>query len=94
MIFNSHQIKSDILKQKNNPFELVAVFIKDNNFHKFIENMSRFKLNLEHYDEDGNTLLNMAAQCASIEITQYLLSSGADVNTQNVIFYFKFVEFA
>jgi ankyrin repeat protein len=84
MIFHTHELKSKILTAFKDPHDSLAFFIKDDNFHKFIENLMRFDFNLEYRDQNGNTLLNLAIQCDSNKIAQYLLELGADVNTQNV----------
>jgi ankyrin repeat protein len=84
MIFTTHELKSKILTAFKDPHESLAFFIKDDNFHKFIENLMKFDFNLEYRDPKGNTLLNLAVQCESYKIAEYLLDLGADVNTQNV----------
>jgi ankyrin repeat protein len=84
VVFNTHQITSEIIRRYNNPNDLIAFFIKNNNYHKFVENISKQDYNLEYRDPRGNTFLNLAVQCSSLEITQYLLDIGADPNSQNV----------
>jgi ankyrin repeat protein len=86
MIYNTHELKSKLLGRYTDPHEALGFFIKDNNFHKFIENILKFDFNLEYRDKKGNTLLNLAVQCSSYKIAEYLLDLGAEVSTQNVNF--------
>ena len=85
MLFRTHEIKSKILKKSQNDATLsLFFFIKDDNFQKFKEVLEKKKINLEEIDEEGNTLLNVAVQCNSFNIANYLINTGANVNTQNV----------
>jgi hypothetical protein len=88
MLFRTHEIKSKILKKsQNDPTLSLFFFIKDDNFQKFKEVLEKKKINLEEVDDEGNTLLNLATQCNSFNIANYLINSGANVNTQNVKYY-------
>ena len=87
MLFRTHEIKSEFIK-KNAKDPKVSLFfhIKDDNFHKFIEIFNKYKIPIETCDEEGNSLFNLAVQCNSFNIIEFLISRGADVNTQNVNF--------
>lgn len=88
MLFRTHEIKSNLLTTKcTNPVESLIFYIKDNNYQKFKEIAEKYKSNPESKDAEGNTLLNLAVQCHSFPITNYLLEIGAEVNTQNVYMY-------
>jgi ankyrin repeat protein len=90
MLFRTHEIKSRILKKsQHDPKQSLFFFIKDDNFQKFKEVLEKKKLNLEETDDEGNTLLNVAVQCNSYSIANYLINNGANVNTQNVRKYFN-----
>ncbi len=85
MLFRTHEIKSKILKQNaQDPIQNLFFYIKDDNFQKFKEIMEKKKIIIDEVDEDGNTLLNLAVQCNSLNIVNYLITNGANVNTQNV----------
>jgi ankyrin repeat protein len=87
MLFRTHEIKSQILKQNaQDPIQNLFFYIKDDNFQKFKEILDKKKLPLEEVDEEGNTLLNLAVQCNSYNIVNFLINNGANVNTQNVNF--------
>lgn len=86
MLFRTLEIKSTMVDPIY-PIDSLFFYIKDNNFQKFKEVFEKHKLTTEVTDEDGNTLLNLAVQCNSHNIIQYLLQMGAKVNTQNVKIY-------
>ncbi len=83
ILFQTHKIKSEIIKGYNDYTEIIFFYIKDNNFQSFKELYCKFKINPETKDEEGNSLLNLAVQCDSNEIIDFLLSSGALPNSQN-----------
>ena len=83
ILFQTHKIKSDIIKGYNNYSDIIFFYVKDNNFQSFKELFCKFKINPEIKDEDGNSLLNLAVQCDSNEIIEFLISSGALPNSQN-----------
>ena len=83
ILFQTHIIKSNILKKYSNYLESLFFYVKDNNFQSFKELFCKFKINPEIKDEDGNSLLNLAVQCDSNEIIEFLISSGALPNSQN-----------
>ena len=90
MLFRTHEIKSKILMSNvHDPKQSLFFYIKDDNFQKFKEVIEKKKISLEEADDEGNTLLSIAVQCNSFNITNFLINSGANVNTQNVkpIFY-------
>ena len=88
-LFKTLEIKSALLKSfKGNPSDIIRFYIKDGNFVKFKELFERNKTLLDCLDENWDTLLNIAVKCNHYEIASYLLDHGADVNLQNVKFYF------
>jgi hypothetical protein len=89
MLFRTHEIKSKLIQLNNGDPKLSLFFyIKDGNFAKFREIMGDKKSWIEEKDFEGNTLLNLAVQCNCDKIVDYLISIGANVNTQNVILLF------
>jgi hypothetical protein len=84
MLFRTHEIKSQILSKLNSPVDSLFFHIKDDNFQKFKEIMEKYKISPEKKDPDGNTFINLAVQCNSYDIVEYLLNINAEVNTQNV----------
>jgi ankyrin repeat protein len=84
MLFRTHEIKSNLLTKLNDPVECLFFHIKDNNYQKFKEILEKYKISVDSMDSDGNTFLNLAVQCNSSNIAEYLLNLGAEVNTQNV----------
>ncbi len=87
MMFRTHEIKSKLLDRLKNPTQSLFFYIKDDNYPKFKEVIEKHKTLLEVRDEDGNTLLNVATQCNSWSIVNFLVNLGANVNTKNVIIY-------
>jgi len=83
-LFRTNEIKLRILKVFENPIQVLWFFIKDGNFQKFKEIFEKNKIYCEIRDEDSNSLLNLAVQSNNYEIAEYLISIGADVNSQNV----------
>ena len=83
ILFQTHIIKSNILKKYSNYLETLFFYVKDNNFQSFKELFCKFKINPEIKDEEGNSLLNLAVQCGSNEIIEFLLSRSALPNSQN-----------
>jgi ankyrin repeat protein len=83
-LFRTNEIKLKILKFIDSPTELLWFYIKDGNFQKFKETFEKNKIFCEMQDEDNNSLLNLAVQSNNYEIAEYLISVGADVNSQNV----------
>ena len=83
MMYKTHEIKSEMLKECSNVKDSLFFYIKDGNYQNFIELFSKFKINIENKDKNGNTYLNLAVQCDNETIVLYLLGKGANVNTQN-----------
>lgn len=83
MMYKTHEIKSEMLKGCNSIKESLFFYIKDSNYQTFVELFSKFKLDTEEKDKEGNTFLNLAVQCDCEDIVNYLISKGANVNTQN-----------
>lgn len=81
----THNFKSKTILQMNeNTMDKIIFYIKDCSFAEFKELLEKTKVDIENKDEDGNNLLNHAAQANSYNICEYLLNYGADINTQNV----------
>ena len=83
MMYKTHEIKSEMLKGCHSIKESLFFYIKDSNYQTFVELFSKFKLDTEEKDKEGNTFLNLAVQCDCEDIVNYLISKGANVNTQN-----------
>ena len=83
MMYKTHKLKMQMFKKCKNINDLLFLFIKDGNFQTFKEKFNKFKINPENKDKKGNSYLNLAVQCDCKKIVDFLLSSGADVNTQN-----------
>lgn len=83
MMYKTHEIKSEMLKGCNSVKESLFFYIKDSNYQTFVELFSKFKLDTEERDKEGNTFINLAVQCDCEDIVNYLISKGANVNTQN-----------
>lgn len=83
MMYKTHEIKSEMLKECSNVKDSLFFYIKDGNYQNFIELFTKFKINPENKDKNGNTYLNLAVQCDNETIVLYLLGKGANVNTQN-----------
>ena len=83
-LYRTHEIKSNILFILKTPIDKLYFQIKDNQFQKFKEIFEKHKIKIELTDSNGNSLLNIAVRSNSYEVAQFLLNSGADVNSQNV----------
>jgi ankyrin repeat protein len=84
-LFKTLEIKSDLLRGfLHDKFKKLCFYIKDNNFNKFQQVITKNAGLLEKIDSDDNTLLNLAVQCNNFKIAELLISQGAKVNTQNV----------
>lgn len=89
MLFRTHEIKSDLIINKfSNPMQSLFFYIKDDDFQQFKEIMEKYCIHTECIDPEGNTLLNLAVQCSSYTIINYLLNKGAQVNVYNVNYCF------
>jgi hypothetical protein len=87
-MFRTMEIKSQIIASIDDPFDKMTFYIKDDNLKKFMEIWDKCKIALEAKDEIGNTLLNLAVQANSYDISNFLIIMGAKVNTQNVLIYY------
>ena len=83
MMYRTHEIKSEILRECRNYEDILFFYIKDGNYQNFIELFYKHHVNLEVKDKDGNTFLNLAVQCDCDKIVTFLLKKGSNVNTQN-----------
>ena len=63
--------------------ETVFFHIKDRNYPLFKSIFEKYKINPDLTDKDGNSLLSLAVQSNSFQIVNYLINSGASVNSQN-----------
>ena len=82
-LFKTMKIKNDLLKKCINYKETLFLYIKHSDYHNFKKLFERIKPNPNIFDNEGNSLLNLAVQCDSKKIVYYLLCKGADPNTQN-----------
>ncbi len=78
------EIKSKIESQLNNEIEKLIYCIKDLNFPQFKLIFEQYALTPNLQDKNGNTLLSLAVQSNSFQISNYLLNAGADPNISNV----------
>ena len=78
------EIKSQIESKLNNEIEKLIYCIKDLNFPQFKIIFEKHTLSPNLQDKNGNTLLSLAVQSNSFQISNYLLNSGADPNISNV----------
>ena len=78
------EIKSQIESQLNNEIEKLIYCIKDLNFPQFKIIFEQYALSPNIQDKNGNTLLSLAVQSNSFQISNYLLNAGADPNISNV----------
>jgi hypothetical protein len=85
VIYNTQDMMTEKVKKKGNVLDLLIHYTKDHNYHKFVETSRKQLFNPETRNDQGMTLLNVAAQCSSISILKYLMNIGAEVNTQDVI---------
>jgi ankyrin repeat protein len=91
-LFKTLEIKSSKLHSfQDNIAEILKFYIKDGNFVKFKDLFEKNKYLIDKLDDNGDSLLNISVKCNHFEIASYLLDNGADVNSQNVIFYCFFI---
>jgi ankyrin repeat protein len=76
-------IKDDLIKKCKNYYEVLFLYIKYGEYHKFKKIFEYFNLSTEIYDNEGNSLLNLAVQCESTKLVKYLLLKDANPNSQN-----------
>jgi len=93
MQFKVDEIKNSIIKaNSNNPKHSLFFYIKDGNFAKFKEIIDTKIARIEEKDPEGNSLLCLAVKCNRIEIVDYLLNKGSNVNSQNVTILINLIE--
>ena len=83
MMYETHKIKSNIIKKCDDMKDILFLYIKDRNYQNFANKFIKYKINKDNRDDDGNTYLNLAIQCDSKEITNFLIKWGADPNIGN-----------
>ena len=76
-------IKDDLIKKCKNYYEVLFLYIKYGEYHKFKKVFEYFNLSTEIYDNEGNSLLNLAVQCECTKLVKYLLLKDANPNSQN-----------
>ena len=77
------KIKDDLIKKCKNDYEVLFLYIKYGEYYKFKKIFEYYKLSTEIYDNEGNSLLNVAVQCERKRIVKYLLLQDANPNSQN-----------
>lgn len=83
VIFRTVEIKSNLIKEMEEPVSLLCFHIKDCNFPRFKEFFEKRNIPVDSRDKNMNSLVSLAVQSDCYEIVQYLLSLNAEVNTQN-----------
>ena len=69
--------------EKLDLYEIIFFHIKVRNYHLFKSIYEKYKINPDLTDNEGNSLLSLAVQSNSFQIVNYLINSGASVNSQN-----------
>lgn len=87
------EIKSKILTKMNNFGDSLIFYIKDGNYQNFKDIFQKYKVDTEIKDSNGNTFLNIAVQCDCLRITKFLIDNGANIDAQNVSYYFHYYYF-
>ena len=83
MMYETHKIKSELIKGANTFIEILFLYIKDGNYQNFQDMFQKFNPGIEERDENQNSFLNIAVQCGCKEIILFLLERGANTNSQN-----------
>jgi hypothetical protein len=83
MMYETHKIKSELIKGANTFIEILFLYIKDGNYQNFQDMFQKFNPGIEERDENQNSFLNIAVQCGCKEIILFLLEKGANTNSQN-----------
>ncbi len=83
MMYETHKIKSELIKGANTFIEILFLYIKDGNYQNFQDMFLKFNPGIEERDENQNSFLNIAVQCGCKEIILFLLEKGANTNSQN-----------
>lgn len=88
-IFRALEIKSHLINSFKAPIDKMIFYLKEGNMVNFVEMFEKLKIDVNAKDEQNNTLLNIAVQSNFYEATKYLLDARADVNLQNVLFFYN-----
>lgn len=83
MMYETHKIKSNIIKKCDDMNDILFLYIKDRNYQNFANKFIKYKIDKDNRDDEGNTYLNLAIQCDCKEITNFLIKWGADPNIGN-----------
>ena len=83
MMYETHKIKSELIKGANTFIDILFLYIKDGNYQNFQDIFQKFNPGINERDEKGNSFLNLAVQCCCREIIMFLINNGADINSQN-----------
>jgi hypothetical protein len=83
MMYETHKIKSNIIKKCDDMNDILFLYIKDRNYQNFANKFIKYKIDKDNRDNEGNTYLNLAIQCDCKEITNFLIKWGADPNIGN-----------
>ena len=83
MMYETHKIKSELIKGANTFIDILFLYIKDGNYQNFQDMFLKFNPGIEERDENQNSFLNIAVQCGCKEIILFLLEKGANTNSQN-----------
>jgi hypothetical protein len=60
MMYETHKIKSDLIKEANTFIDILFLHIKDGNYQNFQDIFQKFNPGINERDEKGNSFLNLA----------------------------------
>ena len=83
VLLRTYEIKNNIINNLNTLAESIIFHIKDGNYHNFLELMTKYKIDPNTRDKDGNTFLILAVNSNSPDIVDYLIKKDFDVNAFN-----------
>jgi ankyrin repeat protein len=83
VIYRTHEIKSEIIKQFDNIFGVLTFHIQDKNLQKFREAFEKSNQDVDSKDQNEDSLLIIAVKSNCYEIVDYLLYNHANVNIQD-----------
>ena len=83
VLLRTYEIKNNIINNLNTLAESIIFHIKDGNYHNFLELMTKYKIDPNTRDKDGNTFLILAVNSNSSDIVDYLIKKDFDVNAFN-----------
>ena len=83
MMYETHKIKNELIKEANTFIDILFLYIKDGNYQNFEDMFKKFNPGIEERDDKGNTFLNLSVQCCCKPIIKFLLHKGANSNSQN-----------